>query len=260
MLRVTIMPPIQILSAEDGPVARVVNPQGRAPVCLVCEHASAAIPASLGTLGLAEEDRYSHAVWDPGALALAESLSNRLDAPLVHACVSRLVYDCNRPPERADAMPARSETIEVPGNTGLTEPERQARTREVYDTFHAAVSARLDSFATPPALVTIHSFSPVWFDVPRPTEIGILHDEDPSLALAMMKATDPAFQTDLNQPYSAADGVTHMLARHGTARSLSNVMIEVRNDLLSDEKAVSRVAETLEAMLNAALSPGTTSA
>ncbi|NND18222.1 MAG: N-formylglutamate amidohydrolase, partial [Silicimonas sp.] len=92
------MLPQQILARDDGPAAEVVNPGGCAPICLVCEHASPAIPSSLGLLGLADEDRYSHAVWDPGAGDLARSLSERLDAPLVLGRVSRLVYDCNRPP------------------------------------------------------------------------------------------------------------------------------------------------------------------
>ena len=125
MLHVTDMLPDQILSVDDGPAAEVVNPNGRAPVCLVCEHASAAIPSSLGALGLADADRYSHAVWDIGAEELARTLSRRLDAPLVLARVSRLVYDCNRPPEREDAMPARTETIDIPGNRDLTPAERK---------------------------------------------------------------------------------------------------------------------------------------
>ena len=256
MLHVTDMLPDQILSVDDGPAAEVVNPNGRAPVCLVCEHASAAIPSSLGALGLADADRYSHAVWDIGAEDLARTLSQRLDAPLVLARVSRLVYDCNRPPERADAMPSKTETIEVPGNRDLTPGERTMRTREVYDAFHATLSATLDAFPRPPAFVTIHSFTPSWFGQPRDTELGLLHDDDPTLARAMMSHTDGTLRTELNRPYSAADGVTHTLARHATARGLRNVMIEVRNDLLGDAGQISKVADMLENMLSAALAEG----
>lgn len=250
------MLPNQILSVDDGPAAEVVNPKGSAPVCLVCEHASAAIPSSLGDLGLADSDRYSHAVWDIGAEALARELSSRLDAPLVLARVSRLVYDCNRPPERGDAMPSRTETIEIPGNRDLTPDARAIRTREVYDVFHATLDAALDGFASAPALVTIHSFTPQWFGQPRRTELGLLHDADPALARAMLTFADPGFRTELNQPYSAADGVTHTLARHATARGLRNVMIEVRNDLLSNASQVTRMAENLQHMLSAALAEG----
>lgn len=257
MLRVIDMLPNQILAQGDGPVAEVANHGGRAPICIVCEHASPAIPSSLGSLGLAEADRYSHAVWDPGAGDLARVLSERLDAPLVLARVSRLVYDCNRPPERADATPDRTETIEVPGNRDLAPEHRAARVREIYDAFHQSLADRLDAFATPPALVTIHSFTPTWFGTQRPNEIGLLHDADDRMARAMLTAAAPDFFTELNQPYSAADGVTHLLARHGTTRNLDNVMIEVRNDLLSDASAVARVADAIQPMISAALAEHT---
>lgn len=256
MLRVSEPLPNQILTAADGPAAEVINPGQTAPVCLVCEHASAAIPAHMGDLGLAPDDRFSHAVWDLGAAALANTLSRRLGAPLYQARISRLVYDCNRSPDRADAMPDRVERISIPGNAALTDGERAARTREVYDPFHTGLAALIDRFQAPPALVTIHSFTPHWNDHPRETQIGLLHDADPSLARAMLDAADPAFRTELNEPYSAADGVTHMLARHGTARGLSNVMIEVRNDLLATDEQVAHIAEILGTMLTRALRSG----
>ena len=84
----------------------------------------------------------------------------------------------NRPPERPDAMPERTETVEIPGNRGLSYADRAARTSEIYDVFHAAVDAVLDGFAAPPVLVTVHSFTPVWHGAPRPTEIGLLHDAE----------------------------------------------------------------------------------
>lgn len=250
------MPPVQIPSDNPDAVAEVLRHDGGAPVCLVCEHASAAMPSSLGALGLAAGDRFSHAAWDIGAEALARELSAMLDAPLVIARVSRLVYDLNRPPEAPDAIPSRVEVIDIPGNRDLSPADRTARAEAIYVPFHTRVSDLLDSFASPPALVTIHSFTPHWHGVPRPTEIGLLHDADPSLARAMLAAADPSFRTELNQPYSAADGVTHTLRRHANPRGLSNVMIEVRNDLLADETGTRRIAGVLAAMLSRGLSLG----
>ena len=246
----------EILRAEDGPVAQVVNPGGRAAVCIVCEHASPRIPASLGDLGLSDVDRLSHAVWDPGAEALARRLSALLDAPLVLSRVSRLVHDCNRPPEAPDACPSRTERIEIPGNRDLSAADRAARVREVYEPFHAEVARALDSYPFPPAFVTIHSFTPVWNGVPRPTEIGLLHDADASLATAMVAEAIPGPRVELNMPYSAADGVTHTLRKHGIARRLPNVMVEVRSDLLADEAGVARVAGAVADMLTKAFARG----
>ncbi|NNE79762.1 MAG: N-formylglutamate amidohydrolase [Silicimonas sp.] len=251
MLHVTQTLPA-ILDPEDGPVAEVMNPGSTAPVCLVCEHASPFIPASLSNLGLASEHLQSHAVWDPGALALSRRLSEKLDAPLVACRVSRLVYDCNRPPEAPDAIPGRVEVIDIPGNQGLDAAARDMRARSVYDPFSACLSSMLDGFSHPPLMMTLHSFTPVWNGRPRATEIGLLHDDDPTLANAMMAASDGAFDVALNMPYSATDGVTHTLQKHANPRGLKNVMVEVRNDLLKDDQAIAQVATALLDMLIAA--------
>lgn len=238
--------------ADVSPVT-VVGADRGAPVCLVCEHASDLIPASLGALGLADKDRHSHAVWDIGAEALARRMAEALDAPLVLAGVSRVVIDLNRPPERPDAMPVQAESIEIPGNADLSQVDRADRIAAIYEPFHQTVRDTLDGFAAPPTLVTIHSFTPVWYGKTRETEIGLLHDQDPSLAQDMMAAAPRDIRIELNQPYSAADGVTHMLAMHGTARGLRNVMLEVRNDLLLDDAGVARIADVLSGMLRPAL-------
>lgn len=243
----------RILTPDDGHPAEVINPGGRAPICLICEHASAVIPPSLGTLGLLPEHRFSHAVWDIGAETLARDLSEKLDAPLVVARVSRLVYDLNRPPDAQGAMPSQTENIPVPGNRGLSESERAARTAEIYEPFHATVSDVLDGFSAPPAFVTIHSFTPVWKGAARETQLGLLHDSDARLAKAMLKQTGRSLVTQLNEPYSAKDGVTHTLERHAIPRGLENVMVEVRNDLLGSQADVSRISSHLAGLLAASL-------
>lgn len=232
-------------------MAEVVNRQGGAPICLVCEHASGFIPPSFRDLGLSPSDRYSHASVDIGAEDMARLLSNMLDAPLVLACVSRLVCDLNRPAAAPEATPEKVEQIDVPGNRGLTQASRVDRAQAVYHPFHNEVTKLLSGFATPPVFVTLHSFTPVWNGVARATEIGFLHDANDQLAQAMLAHADSRYRTELNQPYSAKDGVTHTLQRH--AGGLQNVMIEVRNDLLSDPQTVAQVATSLATTLNAAL-------
>lgn len=245
--------PNTFIAPGEGPVAEVLNPAGTAPVCLVCEHASAAIPAALSDLGLAPEHRLSHAAWDIGALELARALSGALDAPLLVARVSRLVYDCNRPPEAPDAIPARTETIEIPGNRALDAAARAARVAEVHDPFRAMLAERLDAFERPPALVTVHSFTPSWFGTPRAVELGILHDADDRLALGLAAQAPAGIDTRLNEPYSAAQGVTHTLRAHALPRGLPNAMLEVRNDLLGTPEDIAHMSATLAEMLTRAL-------
>lgn len=253
MTRVSTASHHTILTDKDGPAAEVINPSGQAPICLVCEHASAFIPEPLNDLGLSAEHRYSHAAWDIGGRELAVALSRKLDAPLVAARVSRLVYDCNRPPSAPDAIPSKSERIEVPGNTGLTPSDREARVTEIYEPFAHTLRTTLDRFATVPALVTIHSFTPTWFGVARAVELGLLHDSDDRLAKAMLTVAPQDLDTRLNAPYDAADGVTHTLREYAIPRGLQNVMIELRNDLISDATGVARFADVLGNMLMRAM-------
>jgi len=56
-----------------------------------------------------------------------------------------------------------------------------------------------------------------------------------------------------NQPYGPEDGVTHTLRRQALPLGLLNVMLEIRNDLISDPPAQTRMAERLAGYLSEAL-------
>ncbi|MDP3339015.1 N-formylglutamate amidohydrolase [Frigidibacter sp.] len=241
-----------LLQPED--VVTVENPGAAGPFLIVCEHASNAFPAPFGSLGLTEAQQLAHIAWDPGALGLARGLAARLGAPLVAARVSRLIYDLNRPPHSAGAMPARSETHDIPGNAGLTDADRLARTEAIYLPFHAALRAEIArrlARGRPPVIVTVHSFTPIWHGTPRSVEFGVIHDADPSLALATVAAArKTGLRAELNQPYSAADEVTHTLRLQASPLGLANVMLEIRNDLIASSAAQEAMAETLAPVLH----------
>lgn len=226
-----------------GGLAPVVlhRPGAAGPFALVCEHAARDLPPALGDLGLGPADLSAHIAWDPGALGVAQAMAARLDAPLVAGGLSRLVYDLNRPPEAASAIPARSEATDIPGNRGLDPFARAARAAAVHAPFHAALAGLLDARAAagrPGALATVHSFTPVYLGAPRRVEIGVLHDADARLADALLAAlAGCGHVVARNQPYGPADGVTHTLRAHALPRGLPNVMIEVRNDLIADPAA-----------------------
>jgi len=236
----------------------VSNPEGSGAALILCEHASNHFPAQFGDLGLQPADQNSHAAWDPGARAISLHLSQALDAPMVASQVSRLVYDCNRPPEVASAMPAVSELIEVPGNRDLTDDQRHQRVDMVYRPFCDAVSDVIkarNAAGLQTVLITIHSFTPVYYGQHRAVEIGILHDDDTAMADAML-ANAPALshrRVERNQPYGPQDGVTHSLRLHGLAHGLANVMIEVRNDLLRSPQEETTMAEELLTLIRPAM-------
>lgn len=235
----------------------VENAAARGRIILVCEHASNHIPAPWGDLGLSAEQRRAHIAWDPGALGLARGLMRRLDAVLIHAPVSRLVYDCNRAPDMPGAMPARSEVHDIPGNAAITPEERRRRTEAIYlpwhDALHGLVMRRV-ALGLQPVMVTIHSFTPVYHGKPRAVEFGIINDADPTLPLAIHRAAQSTrLRAELNQPYSAADDVTHTLRVMATPYGLPNAMLEVRNDLIADAAAEEAMAEILAPVINMGL-------
>lgn len=246
------------ISARMSGVVDEINPAGAGNVVLVCEHASNFIPPEYHHLGLSEDLRASHIAWDPGAMPVALAMSATLDAPLVAQKVSRLLYDCNRPPEAQSAVPAVSEIHQVPGNADLSEGDRQARVERFYQPFRTALDAsiaRKIATGRPPVIVTIHSFTPLYKGVNRDVEIGILHDSDARLADAMLDAAknETRFDVRRNVPYGPEDGVTHTLREHAIARGLMNAMIEIRNDLLIAPDGQREVADWLCANLGAAL-------
>ncbi len=240
---------------DPGSVVSLLNPKGAGRVVIVCEHASHHIPPAFNGLGLSEEARTSHIAWDPGAARVSEHLSTLLDAPFVRGEVSRLIYDCNRPPEAESAMPARSELFDVSGNTGIGQAERDRRTAAVYVPFTRCVEEVMAKAGPDAALVTIHSFVPVYHGKPRAVELGILHDADARLADAMLAAAPRHTQmnTQRNEPYGPEDGVTHTLKLHGLSNGVLNVMIEIRNDLVATPEACSEVAGMLHGLISEAL-------
>lgn len=239
---------------EGWTPVEVTRASGRGPVVLVCEHASPLIPPAFEGLGLSQEAARSHAAWDIGALHVAQALSAALDAPLVAGGVSRLIYDLNRPLEAHDAIPERSEIFDVPGNAGLDEAARRARFEAIHEPFHAALAGVLDGRETA-ALVTIHSFTPVYRGVRREVELGYLFHENGAMADAALLAErmQGRYRAALNQPYGPGDGVTYTLAKHGEARGLPSLMIEIRNDLVASRDTARAMAAHLFGAIEAGL-------
>lgn len=241
---------------RDGsadPVARIVNPAGGSPLLFVCEHASSYIPDEFGQLGLSPDLQSSHIAWDPGALPVATHLSELMHARLVTSTVSRLVYDCNRPPDAPDAVPERSERFNIPGNTGLNDHQKAERTRFYYEPFRDLLAEAISRQIK--AMATIHSFTPVYLGQCRDVEIGILHGSDSRLADQMLDTAGQhtKLQVRRNEPYGEQDGVMHTLNVHAIGNGLLNVMLEIRNDLIGSMQQQRDIAEMLAGWLSSAL-------
>ncbi len=245
--------------AISRPIAEIFQDQGASPFVFVCEHASNTIPDCLNCLGVDQTVRSSHVAWDIGALDVAKKLSSRLDAPLVACTVSRLAYDCNRPLDAIDCIPSFSENFEIPGNYYLSEADRKERFEDIHNPFHDAVNrtimAQRERVESPITLVTIHSFTRVYYGEARNVELGFLHNGCERIAKAafLREKSKGELFCALNEPYDASDGVTYTLEKHRHASGNGSVMVEIRNDLIDTPEGAYRIANRLADTLSFAI-------
>ena len=246
--------------ADRSPVVVVENPDGAGPFVIVCDHASNRIPEEYKSFGFAEDALQTHIAWDPGALAVAQLLSARLDAPLFWPDVSRLVIDCNRAPDASSLIVVEREGRKVEANRALNEEERARRLDRIHTLYHAAIDASLErrlAARLKTTLIAIHSFTPAYLGNGRPWQVGIVFDEDRRMADLLIRGlkADPALIVGVNEPYSPADHVYYTIGRHAGRHGLPAAMIEIRNDEIGDEVGQRSWADRLANILVAA-TPG----
>ena len=241
------------LAATDPAPVIVQNSGSSSAFLLVCDHAGRRTPAELGDLGLPAAEWDRHIAYDIGAKGLAEKLAGQLEeACLIQQVYSRLVIDCNRAPERPDAIVGAADGALVPGNLDLTPEERQGRIAAIHAPYHAAIAAELDARQAQgrrTALVLIHSFTPAMGGVARAWEVGVLHQGNAlsRAALAWLQA-QPGLTVGDNQPY-AMDEIDYTAPLHAQRRGLEYLELETRQDLIAEEAGQTRFADLYAAML-----------
>lgn len=246
------------LDFADPPPARLLNPQGRASLILVCDHASNRIPKGLHDLGLEADTLGRHIAWDIGAAEVTRRLAERLDAPAALAGYSRLLIDCNRAPGDPESIPVCSDGVLIPGNQEVSDAEADWRLETFFWPYHHAITntiAHLWRHGRAPALVSIHSFTPqLNGGSPRPWQVGILWNRDPRLAAPALERlrAQPDLCVGDNEPYSGRE-VGYTMETHAGAAGLPHVEFEIRQDLLADAAGWDRWAGLIAAVLRDAL-------
>jgi predicted N-formylglutamate amidohydrolase len=257
------MAPDPLLAVDDPPVFELCHPTGAAPMLLTCDHASRLVPASLDRLGLTDVVLAQHIGWDIGAAAVTRLLAPMLDAPAVLAGYSRLVIDCNRPPDDPSSIPSESDSVAIPGNAALDAAARRARVATLFEPYHAAIDeqlARIGAGGRAPAVLSMHSFTPRMKGFARPWHIGVLWDGEGRIATPLLAALRAELGPDVvgdNQPYSAREPVGYTQRHHALDRGFPHVAIELRQDLVADDTGAAEWAERLARLLKPILAlPG----
>lgn len=249
---------LQTSDAEGFQPVRRIDGRPDAGVLLLCDHASNALPAPYGGLGLPEAEFARHIAYDIGARRATEAMAEALGAPALMTTFSRLLIDPNRGADDPTLVMRLSDGAVVPGNARIDEAEVEHRRAAFYRPYHDAIAdmlARMAAAGPVPAIVSMHSFTPHWKGVPRPWHVGLLWDNDPRLAAPLFAAlkAEPDLQpwterVGDNEPYDGAlPGDT--IDTHATRNGYANVLVEVRQDLMATDETATAWGRRLAGLL-----------
>jgi predicted N-formylglutamate amidohydrolase len=224
---------------------------GHGPLVITCEHASNRVPSPLRTT---DDDRAwlnTHWGWDIGARTVARELVRRSGSFAVLARFSRLVCDPNRPPEDKEFIRTQTEGWSLTFNRKLEEAEAARRQTRYFDPYHQAVDSAIRHRMERPdggdtVLLSVHSFTPIWNGRIRPMDMGVLFRHyEPVARRFGEELRKEGFEVALNEPYSALDGLSYAVERHGTAHNLVYLELELNQSLVCTPSRARKVAAPL---------------
>jgi predicted N-formylglutamate amidohydrolase len=240
---------------DFAPIERIAGALD-AGALVICDHAANALPPRYGDLGLPRQALARHIGYDIGAAWLARRLAARLGAPAILSTFSRLLIDPNRGGDDPTLVMRISDGDLVPGNARIDATEIARRRRLYWAPYREAITTMTEAMLAsgePPAILSIHSFTPHWRGQTRPWKVGLLWDADPRLPAALIHALGQELDIGVaavgdNEPYDGAlPGDT--IYAVATARGLSSALIEVRQDLIGERDAAEAWGDRLARLL-----------
>ena len=179
-----------------------------------------------------------------------------LGAPAVLSTYSRLLIDPNRGLDDPTLVMRYSDGAIVPGNAYIDAAEIARRSARFWAPYRQEIAATVDAMMAtgePPALISIHSFTPVMRSLARPWKIGVLWDRDERIPKPLIEAliAEPDLRADEvgdNEPYDGAlagDTIDEI----ATSRGLANALIEIRQDLIAERSHAIAWAERIGRVL-----------
>ncbi len=223
---------------------------------VVCDHATNYVPdwVNGGDIGVSNEDMARHIAYDVGAAGVAIRLAERLGAPAILSNFSRLVIDPNRGEDDPTLVMQLYDGSLIPANRGISDRDVQARLDRCYRPYHASV-AEISGRREDTIIVSVHSFTPRFRGrALRPWHAGLLFADDERLSrpLVDLLREEPGLVVGANEPYSGhLKGDT--IDRHAIAKGRQNTLIEVRNDLVTNDSGQVEWADRFARLLPLAL-------
>ena len=221
---------------------------------ITCEHAGNDVPERfVRYFSAAAEQLRSHLGWDPGAREIGAFLSQQLKAPFYKCESTRLLVEPNRS--------LNSESLFSKYVQQLTNAEREEVLNQYYFPHRSAVEDWVRLSPKPILHISVHSFTPVFNDVVRDVDIGLLFDpnrkEESRFCEAWLERLEdavPNLQCRFNEPYKGTDdGFTTYLRTKFPDEEYMGIEIEVNQRFVGTadmDRVMSALLSSLEKALN----------
>lgn len=238
---------------DDFQPVKLISGDNSKGLLLLCDHASNGLPEAYGSLGIDASEFERHIAFDIGAEALTIGLAKRLNTPAVMSQFSRLLIDPNRGVDDPTLVRQLSDGTIIPKNYPLSQKELQNRIDRFHKPYHQAIEKALKEIQASgivPAIFSVHTMTDKWNDQKRPWQMAWLWDNDKRMLqgmMAEMKSMDD-IKIGLNEPYDGALGGDTMNI-HGTQNGFAHLLLEIRQDLVSNQQEVDEWVDLLSPLL-----------
>ena len=226
------------------------------PIFVTAEHAGVKVPKQLRQLGLPVEELKRHIGWDIGVDGVAREMHRILGLPTLLGRFSRLLVDLNRAPESSACIRESSDGTAVPANRRMSAKSKTDRIEWFHKPYHEACSALIRAIQ-PKALLSIHSYTPKLrvdgFD--RPWHCAVLYGRAWGLARECIEYLESVgnFIVGDNMPYRIGTSGMYTLPVHGDEIDIPMIVVEIRQDLVSDAESQRKWARIISGMAWACL-------
>ncbi len=215
------------------------NTNSKSNLLIIAEHAGNLIPLEFGNLGLNENDRRRHISHDIGIFGMCKLLSKNIEDHIIMSKYSRLLVDLNRGINSPDCIRNLSDGTIIPRNNSLEEQDKKLRIKQFYNPFHKRLFDII-SKKRKEIIFSIHSFTPKLFEenILRPWHCGILYGCSENLGKYCINFLKQKYELIVgdNEPYGAKNNNDYIISKFGDKQSIPAIIIEIRQDLISDYK------------------------